>query len=231
MPNPRQRRSNLRKQQLRRKKRRTLTTLTQSQKNEIYRFKREGQFLKAMLGHGATDRKLKEVDREHNKNFAEIIEGLSRAFPKETINVVSEGNGMSSFGHDLQKSLHGKAKIKVIRTDIDPYVPAEHKIFPGELSRKVPSNSVHLVVSTFGGVTYTKVSQENAIANIIHILKPGGIASIATADTFEFTGGRSVDRYDLWRIEQRFRNITIKEEHIGHGEKKGITVLTIKKLH
>ncbi|MCR4368846.1 MAG: hypothetical protein NUV67_02985 [archaeon] len=204
---------------------------TPQQKEKIFRFKREGQFGIAMRDRGVQDRTLKDTNDAHNKNFRKITEELSRAFPGETLNVVLEGNGDSSFGYELNRGRDGTTKVNVIRTDISPSSPVEHNIFPEELAKKIPANSAHLVVSTFGGVTYTKVSQEKAIANIIHILKPGGIASIATAETFEFTRGRQVDKYDLWRIEQRFRNITINEKHIGKGEKKVVTVLAIRKLH
>ena len=242
MPTPKQRRANIHKRQLRREKRRKLVELTSNEKRRLSQFKIVNRAILYLFGNIESNNSLDRINRIHKKNFALIAKNLHKKFPGETLVVVSEGAGRSSFGRELEKELTGEARVEIIRTDLDQSVNPTFYVSPEELSKKIPANSAHIVESTYGGSTYTKISQEKAIANIIHILKPGGVASVATLDVFEFGKtpkediilGRHIGKEDLLRIKKRFPNIKIEEESF-EGQVMGRlcngTILTIHKLH
>jgi len=79
-----------------------------------------------------------------------------------------------------------------------------------------------------GGLTYTKINNRKALANIIQLLKPGGTASIVRRYSGEFTGGSPVNAKVHPALLQ---NIRISEKIIPTSGLGGeLRILTIKKM-
>lgn len=175
----------------------------------------DGKDPKEYLGEG---RDLREINHLHQKDFAKTIIDLSRKFPGETIRVLNEGAGSSTFKGDLEKELKDTVKMQIITTDIQRAHKPDVIAVPEELAKIFGINSFHLVESTHGGIYHTKLyPPKKAIANVIEILKPGGIASlkIIMDQKIESDLGTFLARYKNidWKISDdlAFKTLTIKK--------------------
>jgi len=169
----------------------------------------------------APDRNLSDVNYHHQKDFAKIIIELSGRFPGETIRVLNEGTGQSTFKRDLERELKGKVKMQIVTTDIQRAQNPDVVTVPEELVKTFGRNSFHLVESTFGGVYHTRLfPPKKAISNVIEILKPGGIASVIIImdHKIESDLGKFLSRYKNieWQIGglMSFRTLTIRKKWI-----------------
>ncbi len=217
----------LRKKSYAKRKRGSLARLNSQEMERLKKFK-ENCWRHTIFGTGTTDRSLDTINKIHKKDFGKIVEALKQKFPHETIKVLSEGAGESSFAMEL---VENKSKVKVTRTDILYRPETNMNLSPEELLKRFGKQSFHLIESTFGGLTYTTINQEKALVNIIQLLKPGGIASIASTYSYEFTSGSPViiPKNRLRRLENVFK-IIISEEVIPlTTQARELHILTIKK--
>lgn len=176
MPSQKRRRFEIRQRHKRREKRRKAIRLNQKEleilkkqkKGPVYNFK-DYNF-----------RNLKNVNNIHDTDFFETVRTLSKRFPGQTIELLDEGAGESTFGKELEEQADKirQGLVKVTRTDIRKLDPEMVVASPEELLRVFGYNRFHLIVSSFGGTVYSKVRLSVALSNIIGCLKPGGMASI-----------------------------------------------------
>jgi len=125
------------------------------------------------------ERSLTEIQSEHHVSFKSLIEKLRARFPGEALNVLNEGSGRDK----LKQALKGKefgGGIDVMNTDIRQGEGWPDKVvgvmgIEKEFGRK----QFHLVVSTFGGGTYSPM-HEKAFFQLVSVLKPGGIGVAKT---------------------------------------------------
>lgn len=239
--NARQRKTQIRQQQNRREKRRKLRTLTPEEWARVNEVKRNQHVYvkESRAGRGCfTCRTLSAVNEAHEKDFAAIVESISKRFPNQTIEVLDEGSGESTFFKELPEKLKEKCAVNVTRTDIDPEIQSTQQsqvvhCNPEELFKRFGADRFHLAVTTFGGTNYTVGSQAKAIANIISVLKPGGEASILLSDAPKvFTGAKVPSLTDLEKILKRFKNVQIAKKEKWYEEDRFShrMFLTIKKL-
>lgn len=222
MPTIKKRRQLIRARRKRREKRQKLLNLTVEEQERLRKFKDVGQWeLARLYGRGINNRDLEYVNFEHGKNFVEVIEELAKRFPNEKLRVLDEGSGDSSFLSDLGDKVwektQRKIKIDAVRTDINYDIHLKNEnwnrincgkmISPEELVKRFGLNSFHLIVSTFGGMQYTRISRIKALANIIGVLKPGGIASIATHAPDTFTKPRPLIFKELGWEANKLRKV------------------------
>lgn len=228
MPTPKRRSFLIKQKQKRVKKRNALLNLSPSEARRIHHFIEIGQWEKekeraVVRSHprGYDHRSIYQVQEVHERDFVSITRKLLQRFPKGEINVLDEGAGQSTFHEDLSK-LVGDDRVKVYRSDIRYLIPTSYTkpVPPEKLVETFGKNHFHLIVSTFGGTTYSKINSEKAIANIATVLKTGGIASIATSRNDDYVNGRQVSLADLTRIIKRFPELKITEE-----KKRGKTVI------
>lgn len=225
MPGPKRRRFIIRQRQKAREKRGRATRLSEDERRKLHDFKIRGQW-EIIHSRGNIKRSLADVNTEHGRNFEDVVRGLARRFPKERIQVLDEGAGNSEFGTQLTERLKDEVDVSVEKTDIN-FPHLKQMVSPEELVERFGRDRFHLVVSTFGGTQYTTISRRRALANIIAVLKPGGIASILTGagtlGTFTQTGALEWKKYES--LLKRFKNVRVLE--------KGgcwLSVLTIEKL-
>ncbi|MFH0955571.1 MAG: hypothetical protein V1777_05690 [Candidatus Micrarchaeota archaeon] len=134
-------------------------------------------------------RSLKEVNAEHNVDFMVRLRELKQRFRNQTLEVLDEAAGKSTFATQLTEEANrefGPNAIRITRTDIREKGLSGLKIdrVPVErLVEKYGKNRFHLVVSTLGGPNYTSITSIKALANIIEVLKPGGEARVKTQFT------------------------------------------------
>lgn len=133
------------------------------------------------------------------EEFDDKIVELSKRFPRQRLNVLFEGCGVSPFPEQLVRV--GKSRgiqVRVFRSDL--YSPAKfreliaargnkqvdlkgyRRAAPEELHDVFGGKMFHLVVSRAGGLMYTPFSKLRGIENVCKVLKPGGEAHIFTAD-------------------------------------------------
>lgn len=228
--NARQRKNQIRQQQKRREKRRKLTTLSPK---EIRLDKVWNENPVGILYIVKNNRTLAQVNHDHKKDFVKIVQKLSHSFQKEPLEVLDEGCGTSSLFEELPERLKDLGiNARVTRTDIDKKIEPtlESPIVycsPEKLLQKFGYNRFHLIISTFGGFTYTVVNQTKAIANILAVLKQGGEAHILTAEASHLTSGRKLSE-TLKILQNRFRQVEISLDSNPH--KPSDVILTIKKL-
>ena len=180
-------------------------------------------------------------NEEHRRNFTEDVLRLSRNFPGEEIIVLEDGPGTGHFSRELveevKKKTSGQVKVKVITLDIDLRRNPDLFGSPEQLVQFIGRNKVHMVVSTYGGVTYTEVSQSKAIANIADILKPGGFASIVSQTGTAESKHRRFSKMEKERLEARevtektFKKALKSRPNIlkSINEHPGFSLITIKK--
>jgi hypothetical protein len=171
------------------------------------------------LDYVAPDRNLHDINFHHQKDFAKEIIELSERFPGETIKVLNEGAGQSTFKRDLERELQGKVKMQIVTTDIQKAHKPDIVAVPEELAKTFGRNSFHLVESTFGGVYHSRLfPKRKAISNVIEILKPGGLASliIIMDDKLELEYGKFLAKYKNieWQIGglMTYRTLTIRKK-------------------
>jgi len=212
----------LRKKQRRKEKRQKNILLTEDERRRLVESKENQRTNSDYL----SVRGLGRINREHKKNFVEIVLDLAKKFPNQQIQVLDEGAGRSQFHKGLVQEARLGERLKVVRTDIDKKLCEANGLVhasPEELVSKFGRNRFHLIVSSFSGVTFTKVNQANAIANIIESLKPGGIASIETG--FSTSGGGKITVARIKKILKNYPNAFVTENQLS----KNSTMLTIRK--
>jgi len=175
------RRSALRKSRHRAKKRNKTQNLSVEETEKIAKRKK---LLDSVALSFKQSRPLKKINVLHKRRFAKEVIRLARKFPGEEIIVLDDGAGYGHFKKHLSARVNtlsgGRVKVRVISLDLNPKNKPDVLASTEELVRELGKNSVHMVVSTFGGVAFTNVSQSKALANISDVLKPGGFASILT---------------------------------------------------
>ncbi|HZX19744.1 MAG TPA: hypothetical protein VFF13_01890 [archaeon] len=171
------------------------------------------------LEYVAPDRNLHDINFHHQKDFVNEIIGLSKRFPGETIRILNEGVGQSTFKRDLERKLQGKVKMQIVTTDIQKAHKPDVVAVPEELAKTFGRNSFHLVESTFGGVYHTPLfPPKKAISNVIEILKPGGLASVIIIMDYAIESelGKFLGKYKNieWQIGGllAFRTLTIRKK-------------------
>jgi len=150
-----------------------------------------------------TDRRtLKEVEQFHGIKIKPIIEKLFLRFQDETLEVLDEGAGKSSFASGLRKSF-GK-NLNVTKTDIrSSFFSKTTKVKVMGLVKKFGKNRFHLVFSTAGGAEYSSLSKK-ALYQIVSVIKPGGVGVVGTNLVFSKTP------LQLENLAKKF-NITVKQ--------------------
>jgi len=216
----------LRKKQRLREKRRKNASLTQKERVQIARLKE----ISRIRGDYCSERVLADVNKEHKKKFEEIAKMLAAKFPGQVIEALDEGTGRRFFYRDLSSESGLGENLRTTRTDIDKkHCEANGLVLasPEELVSKFGRNKFHLVVSTFGGANYTQVSPAKAVANIIEVLKPGGMASIVSQNNLD--GGNQIDLASVRKVLKNYRNITVDEGRASGSYHRPGRILTIWK--
>lgn len=232
MPLQSRRRMIIRQARKKRKKQAKSIILPQNQKRELKQFIASGQFrLEARNDRGFMKRRLIEVEVRHEKDFTRIVADLRRRFKNRQIEVLDEGAGNSTFIEELSgKSPAGT--INGTKTDIrygsgkDP-----NAISPEQLVDHFGKERFHLIVSTFGGTTYTSISQEKALANIIQCLKTGGMASIVLGNNDFFTHGRKFDAATIEKMRKLYPHIQITVREIEYPDSKTMSAYQIVTIY
>ncbi|MCR4369050.1 MAG: hypothetical protein NUV67_04045 [archaeon] len=160
---------------------------------------------------GKVSRPLAKINDIHEVDFAEVVGRLQQRFPGERIRVLNEGNGKSLFASGLVSVAKG-VDLDFIKTDIAHSAQFDVLASPEELVSKFGRDSFHLVVSTFGGASYTNANAAKAIMNVAEVLKPGGVAYIAIPYF-------RMDK-ELVRLAKNFRNIRIHRYDAGNSTAK-----------
>ena len=175
MPTAKSKRFQNKQREKRKRKRQKLVGLSKRDLRalELQRLVYRPDFFKS-----GNSRTLAEVNSFHRKDFVKIIHDLKRNFPNEQLEVLDEGAGNSSFGKELQENVKTQTglEINVTRTDLQG-VADSRPHSPQELFKHFGRNKFHLIVSTFGGTTYSH-SIQKSVSNLISVLKPGGVASL-----------------------------------------------------
>jgi hypothetical protein len=135
---------------------------------------------------------LAKVSEAHGRNFIREVISISGQFPGEEIEVLDDGSGHSSVHSQLpigvSETSGGRIKANVTRTDVYERAEFDVRASPEQLLEKFGRNHFHMIISTFGGIHFTEVNRRKAFANLIAVLKPKGLASIAIADVPETVG-------------------------------------------
>jgi hypothetical protein len=211
MPSPKRRLFLQRLRAKRAGKRRGLENATIDENGLIASMIRNQSALSRYRGRGERERNIKLIEFEHGIEFEKIISELAKKFPGQTINALDEGAGLSRLHEQLQD--HGKQlgiRVSTVRTDIDPSTGIKHLVPPEHLLKTFGRGKFHLVCSTYGGATYTLVRQEKALANIIGVLKEGGVGLVTSQENDVFAGGRKITRMAVDKIKKRFPNVIIE---------------------
>lgn len=191
--------------------------LTNAERNQLRTHKH------TFISRGERRRTLAGIEQFHKKNFKEIIKRLMDQFPGEKIIVLDDGAGFSSVKQELEEEF--KERVRVIRTDLDKSVKPDHIASPEELPQKIGINSVHLVISTFGGVQYSPMPRQKVLAGIIEILKPGGEASIAYS-VERGLGIKQITKRDMASLRSHYKKLEITRSDVNEPHWH---VMTIKK--
>lgn len=155
-----------------------------------------------LLGNPIENRTLKQVEDLHGISFASLIPKLTRKFPGQRLQVLDEAAGKSSLARELRKDF-GRS-LKVTKTDIRRLLLRGVKnVNVIDLLERFGKNRFHLIISSGGGA-YRSPLQEEALRQIVSVLKPGGIGAVST--TFAKDLGI---RRNPQKLENKF-NIKIK---------------------
>jgi hypothetical protein len=257
MPNPKRVRLQItRKRKTKEKRRRTLRLRS----DEIHEMQKRKRQMKSMIwGHfGQNDRSIRGVEEAHGlktatvkfkpypmwneqevtykgPGFVSVIEALRKRFPHQTIQILDEGAGNSTFGAELlheSESKFGKNAVSVRTTDIrdtDYWFEGAPKTeaTPEQLVQKFGREQFHLIVSTYGGLTYTTINPIRGLSNVITALKTGGQARLRIR-TDIYTGQEKAFLHAISKLKKRYPLIkfSVKElryrvggrvEHIETG--------------
>lgn len=244
----------------RREKRRKLTRLTAEEKGDLKALKawqdeiaersRPKQKHPSLRGRGFEARNIDMVDRVHRRpveggprtlahdywdtrpgDIKKDILELRNQFPDKPIRILSEGSGKGTAMSELALWAEKRGiPVDIEATDLDPNMPFAVHASPEELKEKFGPESFHYVESTYGGLNYTIFDQKKGLANIASILKPGGMASVATIDSPEyFTGARRITPQKAQSALKHWKGI--EHEHFTYRSYIGprVTVLRIRK--
>ncbi len=169
------------------------------------------------LLNGTNMRGLEEIEELHGlkekkiKNGKPVVEGsgfigflgaLRRRFPEQVIQVLDEGTGLSSFKPELLSEAEKKFGAHTVRIETSDILPAPSKeahveATPEELVKRFGRNRFHLIVSTYGGMSYSMLHPLIGLSNIVAVLKEGGEARLLiTANTFrgDYAWGKAVEK-------------------------------------
>ncbi len=136
------------------------------------------------------------VSTKLQTDFVEKVRELSSQFPGETIEVLFEGAGFSTFPQELERRCKGAGlRVRVSKSDLyskknyarmasDAKTDGQNyrSAAPEQLVKIFGERHFHLVISRSGGLTYTPFPQVKGIANVCGVLKPGGEAHIFSED-------------------------------------------------
>jgi hypothetical protein len=195
-----------------------LSNITTKRLNEVRKRVFSGDWggihMRQAIGSFGEPRKLEEVELSHRlkkmryrtfwegggnsvtgPGFLPTLRHLRRKFPGETLQVLDEGSGGSSFGRELQEQAvkaFGKESIRIFESDAYPrtkYGSGVHDLrtlvaaTPEELVKEFGPEKFHLIVSTHGGINYTPLPKIKGLVNIAIVLKSGGEARIKISGT------------------------------------------------
>ncbi len=148
------------------------------------------------------DRHLRHVEQVHRISMKEVIGGLAKQFPNEPLRILNEGAGYSSLKMSLEQICFFAHLPKpiVTQTDLRQTRPDIVIAAPEQIVEKLGRNRFHLIMSTYGGTTYSSLPKIKAFANIISALRNGGFASIAVYADYEETTRA------LETIRKKFKN-------------------------
>lgn len=114
--------------------------------------------------------------------YKPIIEELRKRFPGERLEGLDEGGGASTFKKELMApKLSGN--IKVTTTDVRKLATVDAVVNVHGLVKRFGENRFHFVNSCFGGVAFSPCPQQ-ALYQIVAVLKPGGIGVVTHAFSF-----------------------------------------------
>jgi len=120
------------------------------------------------------------VEKDQGIKFQEEIGKLKKRFPRQKIEILDEGCGLSTLADELEQP-----NVHISKSDLVHSVSPKkfHKVSVHDLAKHFGKNRFHLIISTRGGVDWGG-DYKNAIANIYATLKPRGKAFItATANS------------------------------------------------
>lgn len=169
------------------------------------------------LLNGTNKRRLEEIEELHGLkkkklvNEKAVVEGsgfvgllgvLRQRFPGKVIQVLDEGTGLSTFKPELLSEAERKFGAHAVRIETSDILPAPSKeahvqAAPEELVKKFGRNRFHLIVSTYGGMSYSMLHPLIGLSNIVAVLKEGGEARLLiTANTFrgDYAWGKAVEK-------------------------------------
>jgi SAM-dependent methyltransferase len=127
---------------------------------------------------GTTGRDITAIESFHKIKFDDVFQKLFLRFPCQKIEVLDEACGYTNLKKDLRLKKYPK-RLTVISSDIKKWgntVDVVSNILG--LEKKFGKNRFHLVVSTYGGASYSPLP-EKALFQIVEILRPGGIGIIS----------------------------------------------------
>ena len=189
---------------------------------------------------GTESRNFDEVDEEHGFRIIDLAIEAGKNNPGKYFDFLDEGTGLSAFPIGFKNKFEAETgrKARMHMTDINPKINQGVKkgvtlLSPEFLVEKFGKNRFDFIVSTQGGVTFTKGSRLKAVANIVSALKPGGIASILTRSNEFFTLGRAVKKSELKQLVRAFPGVEIEERIIPKGRTPKIQLIIrkMKKAH
>lgn len=203
MSNPKKRIAQIRQSQKRKRKNLSFKEIALAEKREIARQHKEALRKSWVSGKLYLDtRSLSEIEGQQGIKFYGLIEKLRKNFPAEQIEVLNEGVGRSTLKQELMR---GFKNLNVTTTDIRRGKNWPDKIANVmELVEKFGKNRFHMIVSSFGGVSYTPLP-EKALFQIVSVLRPRGIGAVSVP---------IMPESKLYKLAKRL-NITIQKTMVG----------------
>jgi|GEM_PF-4444647 len=226
MPTQKRRRRDNRRKRERAKQRKKLLALTPDEEASISEVRRnQAEYEKGWVSsprtRGEDRRNLQMADEEHRRaapggtrtgDLLDDLRMLSNRFPNQTIRVYDDGTGHSTYAQDLaEKAKEEGIKVEVVKSDIRPDMKGVDDTVAEELVKRYGRESFHMVLSTYGGIMYTRGNQRKALANIVEVMKPGGMASIVSSDSPRFTGGKRLHREMIKKVVKSRGDIMASE--------------------
>jgi len=117
-------------------------------------------------------RTMDQVNDDHGVDFQGIVRELKKQFPEDTLEILVEGCGESTFGSELQQP-----GVKITRSDVIKWDEQEdfHNVSIHDLYQHFGEKRFHLIVSTRAGLDCGG-DHPHSIANMFMVLKNGGRA-------------------------------------------------------
>ncbi len=162
----------------------------------------KARFARRELWHGQSnptdDRTVEIASQEMRTDLFDLLTAVGRRFPGKTLEVLYEGCGFSAIPEELEKKgVELGVAVRTTRTDIytpkqfsdivnsdhirirtDNYVQAA----PEEIVEAMGEQRFHLILSVFGGMTYTALPKVKGLYSLCSSLAPGGVAYITTIE-------------------------------------------------